>query len=143
MSFIYLFTIHSFHAADYDTMKAAKSLNNYIREEMYTLAMCYDCYSTLDADWITKTCSIPHILVWAKTRTYPYWPAKMIRYNSDEKTVDVRYFGGEHLRAVVPVKDCLLYSKRNPSIVLGSHKKVINEAIKVSFVRLIGKANNY
>ena len=33
----------------------------------------------------------PHLLVWAKLKGFPYWPAKVIRSNAD--SIDVRFFG--------------------------------------------------
>ena len=45
---------------------------------------------------------IPHIVVWAKLKGFPFWPGKVMRVNSDEQ-VDVRFFGA-HDRAWIPVK---------------------------------------
>lgn len=112
-------------------MKAAKQLHNCVKEEVYNLQICYDCYTNINDDWMVTPCTKPHILVWAKQRTYPYWPAKLMRYNSDQNTVDVRYFGDENLRAVIPAKDCLLYSQRSPSSSIGSHRNSLNDAIEV------------
>lgn len=64
-------------------------------------------------------------------RTYPHWPAKLMRFNSERNTIDVRYFGDDHLRAVLPVKDCLLYSEQNPSKTIGRFKKSLNVAVNV------------
>ena len=38
---------------------------------------------------------VPHPLVWAKMRGYPFWPAKALRTVKDQ--VDCRFFG-EHDR---------------------------------------------
>lgn len=83
-------------------------------------------------DWCAMPCKTPHIIVWAKQRTYPHWPAKVIRFNSKNNTVDIRYFGDGNLRAIVPAKDCLLYSHQNPSISMGKHKKTLGEALMVN-----------
>lgn len=58
-----------------------------------------------------------------------------MRYNSVQHTVDVLYFCENHLRAILPAKDCLLYSKQCPSVIIGGHKSAFSKAIKV---RLLG-----
>jgi len=54
----------------------------------------------------------PHILVWAKLKGFPYWPAKAMKIKEDQ--ADVRFFG-QHDRAWVNVKDCYLYSLEQPN----------------------------
>ena len=58
---------------------------------------------------------IPHLLVWAKLKGFPYWPAKAMRINSEEN-VDVRFFGA-HDRAWIPLKDVFLFSEEPPIVV--------------------------
>ena len=55
---------------------------------------------------------IPHLLVWAKLKGFPFWPAKAMRINAEEN-VDVRFFGA-HDRAWIPIKDVFLYSEEPP-----------------------------
>ena len=55
---------------------------------------------------------IPHLLVWAKLKGFPFWPAKAMRINAEEN-VDVRFFGA-HDRAWIPIKDVYLYSEEAP-----------------------------
>jgi hypothetical protein len=57
---------------------------------------------------------IPHPLVWAKLKGFPFWPAKAMRINSEEN-VDVRFFGA-HDRAWIPTKDVYLYSLEAPVV---------------------------
>ncbi|XP_031634382.1 protein kinase C-binding protein 1-like [Contarinia nasturtii] len=125
------------HLADYDIARSAKFLLDFVKEKVYCFNMCPDCYATNDEgededseERFTMLCSRPHLILWAKQRTYPYWPAKLLRYNGDNNTFDVRYFGGAHLRAILPVKDCLLYSRQNPSTSIGRLKGSLNEAVK-------------
>lgn len=54
----------------------------------------------------------PHILVWAKLKGFPFWPAKAMKIKDDQ--VDVRFFG-QHDRAWVNLKDCFLYSEEMPA----------------------------
>ncbi|XP_055312561.1 MYND-type zinc finger-containing chromatin reader ZMYND8-like [Sitodiplosis mosellana] len=117
-------------SANHGKIKAANVLFNAVKEEMYCIRLCHSCYINLDVDWFSTPCARLHILVWAKQRTFPYWPAKVMRYNRDQNTVDVQYFGGSHLRGIVPVKNCLLYSQRCPSIWIGPQRREHNEAMK-------------
>ena len=65
--------------------------------------------------WFVAACRIPHLLVWAKLKGFPFWPGKAMRINSDEN-VDVRFFGA-HDRAWIPIKDVFLYSEEPPVVV--------------------------
>jgi hypothetical protein len=38
---------------------------------------------------------IPHLLVFAKFKKSPYWPAKIVKTDGDEK-IDVRFFGNDY-----------------------------------------------
>lgn len=94
--------------------------------------MCHECYTYMDERFATLCCSKPHILVWAKQRGYPFWPAKLMRYNVINNTFDVRYFGeGYHPSAVIPAKDCFLFSQQSPGI--GNvTPKITRNALKAS-----------
>lgn len=52
------------------------------------------------------------MIVWAKLRGFPFWPAKVMGL-AIKDTVSVRFFG-DHDRAQIPIKDCYLYSKDFP-----------------------------
>lgn len=93
--------------------------------------MCDECHINLIQNGFEKVCKQPHLLVWAKQKTYPYWPAKLMSVNIERNTVDVRYFGGEHFRAVLSPKDCFMYSEISPSAHSGGNKQAIMEAKKV------------
>lgn len=49
-------------------------------------------------------------------------------YNSDEDTVDVRYFGDGHMRAILPASNCLLYSEQSPATISGIFQNSFNAA---------------
>jgi hypothetical protein len=70
----------------------------------------------------------PHILVWAKLKGFPYWPAKAMKIKDD--VVDVRFFG-QHDRAWVNVKDCFLYSLEQPGVP-PKRSGQLNSAVDVS-----------
>lgn len=78
-------------------------------------------------------CKQAHLVVWAKQKSYPYWPAKLMSVNATTNKVEVRYFGEKYYRATVTVKDCYLYSVDRPSLWLGSHKKSFERAQQASY----------
>ena len=93
----------------------AKTLVKVCKHEMQEIENCPDCYTnahTKKDSWFVAACRIPHLLVWAKLKGFPFWPGKAMRVNSDEQ-VDVRFFGA-HDRAWIPIKDVFLYSEEAP-----------------------------
>ncbi|XP_069701983.1 MYND-type zinc finger-containing chromatin reader ZMYND8 isoform X2 [Periplaneta americana] len=94
----------------------AKLLVKICKHEMSEIENCPDCYlnaHTRKDSWFIEVCRRPHLLVWAKLKGFPFWPAKVMRTNK-EGMVDVRFFGA-HDRAWVPVRECFLYSKAIPT----------------------------
>lgn len=70
------------------------------------IRQCWNCYfmsNSKPSNWFCRPCNPPHKLVYAKLKGFSYWPAKVIRISEDEK-YDVRFFGGYHQRAVIPVE---------------------------------------
>ena len=69
--------------------------------DLQEIRRCSDCYRLSnekgDKMWFCKPCDPPHKLVYAKQKGYPYWPAKIMQIKND--IYDVRFFGGQHLRA--------------------------------------------
>ncbi|XP_038208586.1 protein kinase C-binding protein 1-like isoform X2 [Zerene cesonia] len=95
---------------------AARALVRLCRAEMGEIEACPECYAAAHArkpTWFTDVCSTPHVLLWAKLKGFPYWPAKGMSINN-AGLVDVRFFGA-HDRAWVPAKDCFLYSEKDPN----------------------------
>ncbi|XP_052753696.1 LOW QUALITY PROTEIN: uncharacterized protein LOC113522426 [Galleria mellonella] len=94
----------------------ARGLVRSCRAEMGEIEACPECYAGAHArrpTWFTDVCSTPHVLLWAKLKGFPYWPAKGMSVNN-AGMVDVRFFGA-HDRAWVPAKDCFLYSEKDPN----------------------------
>ncbi|CAH2990223.1 unnamed protein product [Chilo suppressalis] len=95
---------------------AARTLVRSCRAEMGEIEACPECYAAAHAmkpTWFTDVCTTPHILLWAKLKGFPYWPAKGMSVNASG-LVDVRFFGA-HDRAWVPAKDCFLFSEKDPN----------------------------
>lgn len=93
----------------------AKAILKSCKQEMVEIENCATCYLNANTrkDWFVEVCPKPHLLVWAKLKGFPYWPAKAMTTNSSGM-VDVRFFGA-HDRAWVPIKDCFLYSEKDPN----------------------------
>ncbi|CAG4963524.1 unnamed protein product [Parnassius apollo] len=94
----------------------ARALVRTCRAEMGEIEACPECYAAAHArrpTWFTDVWSTPHILLWAKLKGFPHWPAKGMSVNSSG-LVDVRFFGA-HDRAWVPARDCYLYSEKDPN----------------------------
>ncbi|XP_056632307.1 zinc finger MYND domain-containing protein 11 isoform X1 [Diorhabda sublineata] len=92
-----------FHGTKSQEFGAAELM---LRDTLYDLAEmrnCFDCYKHSNekccAKWFCLPCRVPHKLVWAKQKGYPYWPAKVMRIN--DNNYDVRFFGGKYERALL------------------------------------------
>lgn len=95
---------------------AARGIVKICKQEMAEIENCPSCYlnaNTKKNTWFVEVCPRPHLLVWAKLKGFPYWPAKAMCTNS-AGMVDVRFFGA-HDRAWVHYRDCYLYSERDPN----------------------------
>ncbi|XP_063914614.1 MYND-type zinc finger-containing chromatin reader ZMYND8 isoform X2 [Zophobas morio] len=95
---------------------AAKTIVKICKQEMAEVENCPSCYlnaNTKKHTWFVEVCPKPHLLVWAKLKGFPYWPAKVMSINSSGMA-DVRFFGA-HDKAWVSVKDCYLYSVKDPN----------------------------
>ncbi|KAJ6635178.1 Protein kinase C-binding protein 1 [Pseudolycoriella hygida] len=113
-----------FYSRNVKLLAIAKTLFKVSKQEIYDIDTCHECYynaNTFQADWFVEVCSRPHILVWAKLKGFPYWPAKAMTTNS-QGMVDVRFFG-DHDRAFVPIRECFLYSKDHPNPITVKSKR--------------------
>ncbi|KAI8045863.1 protein kinase C-binding protein 1 [Drosophila gunungcola] len=102
-------------AGDGKVEQASKAVVKVCRQEANEIDTCPECYLNANSsdEWFVKVCRHPHLLLWAKLKGFPYWPAKAMG-SSTSALVNVRFFG-KHDRAFVPVKDCFLYSAQNPN----------------------------
>ncbi|CAH1183412.1 unnamed protein product [Phaedon cochleariae] len=95
---------------------SAKNIIKICKQEMAEIENCPSCYlnaNTKKNTWFVEVCPRPHLLVWAKLKGFPYWPAKAMSCTSSGM-VDVRFFGA-HDRAWVHYKECFLYSEKDPN----------------------------
>jgi len=103
-----------FNSSSSKLTNIAKNIVNVCKHEMQEIENCPDCYlnAHIKKDvWFTEACRLPHALVWAKLKGFPYWPGKLMR--ACETQGDVRFFGA-HDRAWIPMKDIFLYSEKPP-----------------------------
>ncbi|CAL8073120.1 unnamed protein product [Orchesella dallaii] len=103
-----------FNSASSQYTVAAKRLLKVCKQELTEIETCPECYTNAHEKpehWFVEACKRPHILVWAKLKGFPFWPAKAMKIK--ENDVDVRFFG-QHDRAWVSMKDCFLYSEEMP-----------------------------
>lgn len=129
----HILNITSWSTDNYKVTRAAKSLQKVSKQEVGDIETCPECYlnaNTMTDNWFTETCNKPHLILWAKLKGFPYWPAKAMSINST--LVDVRFFG-EHDRANIPAKDCYLYSREDPNPPTNKYKRnTIADCVKVS-----------
>ncbi|XP_050068986.1 uncharacterized protein LOC126557310 [Anopheles maculipalpis] len=97
--------IHGVNSLDYS---AAMYFLADCMYEVREIRQCSDCYrhsaDKAVPDWFARPCRTRHELVFAKQRSYQYWPAKVVRVINNK--YDVRFFGDKHLRALVNA-DCV------------------------------------
>ncbi|XP_017783815.1 PREDICTED: protein kinase C-binding protein 1 isoform X2 [Nicrophorus vespilloides] len=107
----------------------AKTIVKICKQEMSEIENCANCYRNANTkeDWFVEVCPKPHMLLWAKLKGFPFWPAKAMTVNTTGM-VDVRFFGA-HDRAWVSYKECYLYSEKNPNL-NQMKKNDIKECIK-------------
>lgn len=99
---------------NHEKTKAVQLLLESIDGEIDTIKECIECYFNAckyPTHWFTMVCTKPHLIIWAKVRGFSYWPAKIKSINGEE--INVHFFG-DYTCAVVPAKNCCLYSKSSP-----------------------------
>ncbi|XP_034485361.1 protein kinase C-binding protein 1 isoform X2 [Drosophila innubila] len=102
-------------SGDVKVEQASKAVVKVCRQEANEIDTCAECYLNANSsdEWFVKVCTTPHLLLWAKLKGFPYWPAKAMG-SGPNSVVNVRFFG-KHDRANVPVKDCFLYCAQDPN----------------------------
>ena len=84
--------------------------------------------------------SVPHLLVYAKIRGFPYWPAKVLKINGTE--LDVRFFGA-HDRSTVGVDKCYWLSEEFPSNVRNHIQLNMQQSVKELNMHIEQLRNKY
>lgn len=96
-------------------MKQAKELLGLVSAEIDSVKTCLQCHinENTHSRWFSMLCPMPHLIIWAQKKNVRYWPAKVMSF--DEQKVKVRFFGGHHKLANVPINKCFLYSESSPT----------------------------
>lgn len=93
-----------FSTANSMEMEATKWMVRDIAYDLAEIRRCPDCFRHSHEKhsnvWFAKPCVQRHELVFAKHSGFTYWPAKVIRLLPNNK-YDVRFFGGNHSRALI------------------------------------------
>lgn len=126
----------------------AKNILKICKQEANEIDTCAECYHNANtrADWFVDVCSQPHLLLWAKLKGFPYWPAKSMSLGQGSH-VNVRFFG-EHDRAFVPIKDCYLLSEADPNVNKTGKRSVRSLAdclkeVKLHIAKIKEKVGNF
>lgn len=109
--------------------KSCNELINVVESEIKQIEMCAQCFSNAieNDNPMVQLCDPPHLLVWAKTEGFIYWPAKLM--SIDGESAEVIYFG-EFLQSRVPVDKCLIYTVKRPDASSNvSNKKLFNTSL--------------
>lgn len=87
---------------------ASKCLITNVTHDLLEISRCPDCFRNSSERnqcdlWFAKPCFQRHELVFAKQNGFPYWPAKVLSIIKQDKIIkyDVRFFGGQHSRALI------------------------------------------
>lgn len=114
-------------------MESTKWLIRDITHDISEIRRCPDCFryshEKQSSVWFAKPCVQRHELVYAKHSGFPYWPAKVIRVLPNNK-FDVRFFGGNHSRALIDVRFIKPIDTDTKSLKLGNSptiKKAMEE----------------
>lgn len=128
ISFLLIFLL-AFVAKHRIIRQQSQAMLKICRTELTEIETCSECYYNANTNnvWFVEACDRPHLLVWAKLKGFPFWPAKAMSISGTQ--VDVRFFG-EHDRAWIPNTACLLYSEKDPNPLSKSKKNNINDCIK-------------
>lgn len=102
---------------EHPLVKSANEIAQVALQEIDLIKTCADCYKNVHTikskDYFIEPCLKPHRLVWAKTSGYPFWPAKVVRYNEHMDSVKVIYFQ-DHTESTLKTQNCLMISEEYP-----------------------------
>lgn len=90
-------------------------LSELCHRDVRSIRTCPECFENWAIDsvnYFVKVCSKPHLIVYAKGNSFPFWPAKLMAINGAMANVS---FFGDHTQDDVPVNQCILYAQKNPT----------------------------
>lgn len=119
-------------------VKAAEMLLPLLEQEIKNLLLCSECYENAchnPDDSFLMPCKTPHILLWANCGEYGFWPAKLMKCDS-ENMVHCRYFG-DYTNQRLASSFCYIFSEEIPTNEHGPGiGSTFDLALKVGLYRL-------
>lgn len=95
----------------------AEDLLQYIIDEVENIQNCEECFDNISKhgkSGFNLACKSPHLIVWAQSDGYGFWPAKVMNVENQNNMVNVRFFGEHTASTTIPADQCLLYMKKRP-----------------------------
>lgn len=140
----HLITFRSSHSEGSEMYEAALELKEDCHEYADAIKTCTDCYESrlsyeIQPNFFESVCTKPHLLVLAKCDGFPLWPAKLMRYNNDNRIATIQCFG-DHQEADVPFDKCFLYSNAFRRTKDKKHITNLEKGYKVRTVDLFAAA---
>lgn len=100
------------------------------------LTVCCSCYynyyksieTNSEDSWFLIICPMrPHRLVWAKQKSYPIYPAKVLAYD-DSLGFYIQFFGSNHIIAYIQSSSCFLLTD---NLTLEKYKNLFKDSAKI------------
>lgn len=105
-------------------IKIVNDFKKYCDFEIYDIKLCHECYKRKCENIVnvlTAVCRVPHLVVWAKADSFPYWPAKLL--SIEQNDAEVVFFGEKNSTAQVSITKCLLFSQEYPFKIPDNYKE--------------------
>lgn len=127
-------------------LDATKWLLRDVTHDLSEIRRCPDCFRHSSEKnscrlWFAKPCFQRHELVFAKQSGFSYWPAKVIRVlNRNNNTkYDVRFFGGNHSRALVDARHIRTIDTDIKQLNIGNRRAIKKALEELYYHQLLGK----
>ncbi|KAI1289793.1 Protein kinase C-binding protein 1 [Halotydeus destructor] len=120
-----------YNSQSHSLTKNAQYFYKVAKNEMAEIEVCPDCFMNFyvyPRTWFVETCHKPHVLVFARLKGHPFWPAKAVRVDATKNEVDCRFFGA-HDRAWVPYDSVVLMSETYAWNKPKGHKSKLDAAL--------------
>lgn len=101
-----------------------------MRDVIDDLEQCQKCFERYyeTGKYMVEVCNDrPHLLVWAKTKTDPYWPAKLYSSRENDSSF-VAFFGRTNPTAIIENEKLLLLSEEYPGKEMHARNKKKKQA---------------
>lgn len=110
------------------------TFKNHILKDLIEARKCFSCVSNYYASDFTAICKHPHVLVWARYLSEPFWPAKVYTIDAIGKKITVKFFGSKHETAQIVLNGrnaYLITSEKYPKYFLKDQKGKVKKFPKI------------